>query len=364
MGRQVLITGGCGFIGSNFIRHWIQSHPEDRIINLDALTYAGNPDNLKKLSSSNYRFVHGNVCDQHLVDQLLQEKKIDTVVHFAAESHVDRSILGPDPFISTNIVGTHTLLKAAKAAWCDASSGESPGNDHSSPFRFIHVSTDEVYGSLGPSDPAFSETTAYAPNSPYSASKAAADHLVRSYFHTYGLPAIVTNCSNNYGPYQYPEKLIPLCIINALEQKPIPVYGDGSNIRDWLFVQDHCSALEAVLLKGQPGEVYNIGGECEVSNLDLVRTICDSVDREVKPSRPSRELITFVKDRPGHDKRYAMDITKIKRDLGWTPEHSLESGLEATIRWYLDNTEWWKKLHNKDYRDYYELQYGNRSSAC
>jgi len=346
--KHILITGGAGFIGANFVRYWIQSHPQDRVINLDALTYAGNLENLKGVDDApSYRFVRGSICDADLVNRLFDEENIDTVVNFAAESHVDRSISGPEAFINTNVHGTFTLLEAARHSW---------QNDRSV-YRFLHVSTDEVYGSLGPDDLAFSETTAYAPNSPYSASKAASDHLVRAYFHTYGLPVVTTNCSNNYGPYQFPEKLIPLVIINALEDKPLPIYGDGKNIRDWLHVEDHCRGIEAVLNKGRLGETYNIGGCNEWTNVDIVRLICARLD-ELRPGEKSKgELITYVKDRAGHDRRYAIDATRIINETGWKPAYTFETGIEQTIRWYLDNEHWWERIRDGAYRDYYKKHY-------
>jgi len=349
--RRLLVTGGAGFIGSNFIRYWLAGHPGDRVVNLDLLTYAGNLENLSDIENSpDYRFVQGDIGDQSLVESLLSEERLDTVVNFAAESHVDRSILGPDAFIATNIVGTFALLEAARAVW-----GDRPQHQ-----RFLHVSTDEVYGSLGPDEPAFDERHPYAPNSPYSASKAASDHLVRAYHHTYGLPVLTTNCSNNYGPYQFPEKLIPLTILNALEGKPIPVYGDGNNIRDWLYVEDHCSGIEAVLQAGTPGEAFNIGGINEWRNIDIVQLICDRLDALQPGSRPYRELVTFVKDRPGHDRRYAIDATRMRERFGWTPRHDFESGITATINWYLDHRDWCERVRSGAYREYYERQYGAR----
>ena len=347
--RRLLVTGGAGFIGSNFIRYWMRRHAGDRVINLDALTYAGNLESLAEVESEpGYRFVHGDITDRELVLQLLRDEQVDTVVNFAAESHVDRSILGPDAFINTNIQGTFALLEAAKAAW-------SPLSEE---VRFLHVSTDEVYGSLDANGPAFTEQHAYAPNSPYSASKAASDHLVRAYHHTYGLPVLTTNCSNNYGPYQFPEKLIPLTILNALEGRPIPVYGDGRNIRDWLYVDDHCSGIEAVLERGRPGEVYNIGGCNEWQNIDIVNLICERLDM-VQPGAASyKEQITFVTDRPGHDRRYAIDAGRMQSELGWSPQHDFESGIEHTIQWYLAHRDWCDRVRSGEYRDYYARQYG------
>ncbi|WP_204154211.1 dTDP-glucose 4,6-dehydratase [Leptolyngbya sp. CCY15150] len=352
MQRRLLITGGAGFIGSNFVHHWCETYPSDRVVVLDALTYAGNRATLNDLDShDNFRFVQGDICDRPMVDQLLAEEQINTVAHFAAESHVDRSILGPDAFIRTNVVGTFTLLEAFRHHWTGRGQLESD--------RFLHVSTDEVYGSLEADDPAFSETTPYAPNSPYSASKAGSDHLARAYFHTYGMPTLVTNCSNNYGPYHFPEKLIPLMCINILLGKPLPVYGDGQNIRDWLYVKDHCTALDVVIHKGQTGETYNVGGNNEVKNIDLVHMLCDLMDDLAPnlPVRPSRQLITFVKDRAGHDRRYAIDANKIKTQLGWTPSVTVDEGLRQTIEWFLSHEEWWQPLLSEDYQAYYQKVY-------
>ncbi len=339
--RRLLITGGAGFIGSNFVHHWSQTYPSDRIVVLDALTYAGNRQNLAAVEQQpNFRFVQGDICDRSLVDQLLQTEAIDTIAHFAAESHVDRSIVKPDAFIRTNIQGTFTLLEAFRAHCPQVSTA-----------RFLHVSTDEVFGSLSPTDPPFNETTPYAPNSPYSASKAGSDHLVRAYHHTYGLPTLITNCSNNYGPYHFPEKLIPLMCVNILLGQPLPIYGDGQNVRDWLYVSDHCRALDCVLHRGQPGETYAIGGNNEVKNLDLVKTICALMDELAPdlPVSPASQLITFVTDRPGHDRRYAIDASKIRAELGWVPQETLSSGLKQTIAWYLANRDWWQSLLSDDY---------------
>lgn len=350
--RRLLITGGAGFIGSNFVHHWCEHYKSDRVVVLDALTYAGNRNTLKELEGlENFRFVQGDICDRALVDTLLVEEAIDTVAHFAAESHVDRSILGPDAFVRTNVVGTFTLLESFRNHW------DRRGSKNSD--RFLHVSTDEVYGSLGPDDHPFTETTPYAPNSPYSASKAGSDHLARAYYHTYGVPTIITNCSNNYGPYHFPEKLIPLMCINILLGKPLPVYGDGQNIRDWLYVRDHCRALDVVIHKGAPGETYNVGGNNEVKNLDLVHMLCDLMDELAPnlPVKPAKELITFVKDRPGHDRRYAIDATKIKTELGWSPSVTVEEGLRQTIKWYLTHEDWWRPLLSKEYQEYYARVY-------
>lgn len=352
--KHLLITGGAGFIGSNFVHHWCQNYPDDRVIVLDALTYAGNYQNLASLESHrNFRFVKGDIGDRTLVDSLLTEEKINIIAHFAAESHVDRSILGPDAFIQTNIIGTFTLLESFRHYWHDL------GQPHD--YRFLHVSTDEVYGSLDLDDPAFTETTPYAPNSPYSASKAGSDHLARAYYHTYDVPTLITNCSNNYGPYHFPEKLIPLMCINILLGKPLPVYGDGQNIRDWLYVGDHCSALATVIDRGTPGETYNIGGNNEVKNIDLVTLLCELMDELAPdlPVKPAKQLITFVKDRPGHDRRYAIDATKIKTELGWTPQETVEQGLRKTIQWYLDHQDWWRPLLSQEYQDYYQTVYGS-----
>lgn len=335
----ILVTGGAGFIGGSFVRHRLAG-PSARVVNLDALTYAGNLDSLDSVKDDpRHRFVHGNICDADLVTDLLAEHRPWAVLHFAAESHVDRSIDGPRAFVETNVVGTWTMLEAALKHWRNLPS------DKRERFRFLHVSTDEVYGSLGPSGH-FTETTPYSPNSPYAAGKAASDHFVRAYHHTYGLPTIVTNCSNNYGPFQFPEKLMPLMILNALEGKPLPVYGDGMQVRDWLYVDDHCRALETALERGVPGETYNIGGNCERPNIEIVRTICAIVNR-LRPDlahAPCERLIKHVQDRPGHDRRYAIDAAKIKRELGWEPTQNLSTGLELTVRWYLDNPRWVERI--------------------
>jgi dTDP-glucose 4,6-dehydratase len=335
----ILVTGGAGFIGGTLVRQWLAEH-RDRIINLDALTYAGNLDSLATVKDDpRHTFVHGNICDGELVAQLLREHRPRAVVHLAAESHVDRSIDGPDAFVRTNVVGTWTLLDRTLAHFCDLP------DDERERFRFLHVSTDEVYGSLG-STGAFSETTRYAPNSPYAASKASSDHFVRAYRHTFGLPTLITNCSNNYGPFQFPEKLIPLMILNCLEGKPLPVYGDGMQVRDWLYVEDHCRALRTVLDRGRIGETYNIGGNCERPNLEIVKTLCATIDRlrPGLPHGPCERLISYVQDRPGHDRRYAIDATKIHNELGWRPLRNLQTGLESTVRWYLDNLSWVERI--------------------
>jgi dTDP-glucose 4,6-dehydratase len=356
--NTILVTGGAGFIGSNFVLQWIES-TGTAVINLDLLTYAGNPDNLAPLKNdSRHQLMRGDICDAELVAALLQEHRPRAVVHFAAESHVDRSIVAPDAFIRTNVQGTFTLLEQAKTYWS--------GLDETSrrTFCFLHISTDEVYGSLGPLDDAFSETTACAPNSPYAASKAASDHLARAYYHTYGLPVITTNCSNNYGPFQFPEKLIPLMILNALEGKPLPVYGDGGNVRDWLFVTDHCSAIRAVLEGGSIGETYNIGGNSERKNIKVVKDICDVVD-ELRPNGalgPRRRLVTFVTDRPGHDRRYAINTSKINRELGWRPAETFEGGLRKTVAWYLENASWVDGVRTGAYRDWIRKNYQERDS--
>lgn len=349
----ILVTGGAGFIGSNFILNWLGSEPST-VVNLDKLTYAGNPANLASVSSDRrYKFMQGDICERGFVADLLLTSRPRAIVHFAAESHVDRSIHGPDDFVRTNVNGTFSLLEEARSYWSAMTA------DEKSRFRFLHVSTDEVYGSLAATEAAFSETTRYAPNSPYSASKAASDHLVRAYFHTYGLPVLTTNCSNNYGPFQFPEKLIPLVILHALGGKPIPVYGDGLNVRDWLYVTDHCEAIRTVLKGGRPGETYNIGGSNEIKNLDVVNTICSVLD-ELRPSDPvvpHKNLITFVKDRPGHDRRYAMDATKIQSELGWRPKETFESGIRKTIQWYLYNQAWIQSVTSGAYRQWMATQY-------
>lgn len=356
---NLLVTGGAGFIGTSFVNFWHESNPQDQIVVLDALTYAGNKNNLANLAGAAwFKFIQGSICDQPLLDSLLVENDIDTIVHFAAESHVDRSITGPDAFIETNIVGTHCLLKAAKKFWIDA--GAKP--EH----LFHHVSTDEVYGTLGATDPAFSETTPYAPNSPYAASKAASDHLVRSYHHTFGLRVTTSNCSNNYGPYQFPEKLLPVCILNILAGKDLPIYGDGQQIRDWLYVDDHNRGIEMVIKKGRHGETYNIGGNNEWANLDVVNLLCELIDtrfaandqlRSRFPDSPcargesAKSLITFVTDRPGHDTRYAIDASRITTELGYDPVEDFNSGLNKTVDWYISNEGWWRSIQDGSYRD-------------
>ena len=352
MRNTILVTGGAGFIGSNFILQRMQ-HDSAVIVNLDKLTYAGNLRNLESIASNpRYEFVHGDIGDRALVQQLLESHQPGAIAHFAAESHVDRSIRGPEDFIRTNVDGTFALLEETRAYWAALSDTDRKL------FRFLHVSTDEVYGSLGPDDPAFCETTPYAPNSPYAASKAASDHLVRAYHHTYGLPVLTTNCSNNYGRFQFPEKLIPLMILNARDGKALPVYGDGKNVRDWLYVDDHCEAIATVLGRGQAGETYNIGGWTEKPNIEIVRMICDLVDEIAPRSTGSRQdLITYVKDRPGHDRRYAMDARKIERELGWKPKATLEHGLRKTVRWYLENEAWVKDVTSGSYRQWVATHY-------
>ena len=354
---SILVTGGAGFIGSNFVRHWL-AHEDTPLVNLDKLTYAGNLDSLADVAEHpRYVFVRGDLCDGPLAGRLLKEHRVRAVVNFAAESHVDRSIDSPDAFVETNVTGTFRLLEAARAYWANLPEPQR------SRFRFLHVSTDEVYGSLpargqGPQgrgeeqDERFGEQSPYRPNSPYAASKAAADHFVRAYHHTYGLPVLTTNCSNNYGQFQFPEKLIPLMILSALEGKPLPVYGDGQNVRDWLYVEDHCRALRTVLGQGTPGEVYNIGGDCERTNIEVVRSICAILDRlrPDLPHLPCSRLITFVADRPGHDRRYAVDATKIRDRLGWKPREDFESGLQRTVQWYLDNPNWVERITTGTYR--------------
>ena len=355
---NLLVTGAAGFIGTSFVNYWHESNPQDRIIVLDALTYAGNKSNLSNLATQKwFEFVHGSICDQPLVDSLLAKHDIDTIVHFAAESHVDRSITGPDAFIDTNIVGTHCLLKAAKKFWIE----DGGKSDH----LFHHVSTDEVYGTLSADDPPFSETTPYAPNSPYAASKASSDHLVRSYHHTFGLKVTTSNCSNNYGPYQFPEKLLPVCILNILAGKDLPIYGDGQQIRDWLYVDDHNRGIELVIRQGRRGETYNIGGNNEWANLDVVNLLCELIDARFADDKtlasrfpdspcakgePAKSLITFVIDRPGHDTRYAINASKISSELGYDPVEDFDSGLNKTVDWYLTNEAWWRSIQDGSYR--------------
>jgi dTDP-glucose 4,6-dehydratase len=351
----ILVTGGAGFIGSNFVNDWFGQHDEP-VVNLDALTYAGNLHNLDALRNDpRHVFVQGDIGDRALVDRLLAEHRPRAVVNFAAESHVDRSIHGPGEFVRTNVQGTFTLLEAARAYWA------AQDDAARSRFRFLHVSTDEVYGSLAPGAPAFTEEHRYEPNSPYSASKAASDHLVRAWHHTYGLPVLTTNCSNNYGPYHFPEKLIPLMIVNALAGKPLPVYGDGMQVRDWLYVGDHCSAIRTVLDKGRVGQTYNVGGWNEKPNIEIVHTVCALLD-ELQPSAdgPYARLVTHVKDRPGHDRRYAIDARKIERELGWRPAETFESGIRKTVQWYLAHREWVADVQSGGYRDWLATQYGTR----
>ena len=354
MGKRVLlVTGGAGFIGSNFVLEAVRRG--HRVVNLDALTYAGNMDNLASLEgSADHTFVHGSILDGPLVSGLLAEHSPDAVVHFAAESHVDRSILGPAAFVETNVNGTFTLLDAALKHWRGLSEDAKAG------FRFLHVSTDEVYGSLTAEEPAFHEETPYRPNSPYSASKAGSDHLVRAYFHTYGMPALTTNCSNNYGPYQFPEKLIPLMIHNAVNGKALPVYGDGQNVRDWLYVADHCDAILTVLDGGRLGETYNVGGLNEQKNLDVVNILCTILDELHAAGAPHSRLITYVKDRPGHDRRYAIDCRKLQGELGWKPRESFATGIRKTIEWYLDNPKWVEKIVSGEYREWINGNYASR----
>jgi dTDP-glucose 4,6-dehydratase len=369
---NLLVTGGAGFIGTNFVRRWLEKTSQGRVVVFDALTYAGNLENLAGLDRNpRFAFERGDICDESRVQTLIGEYRIDTIVHFAAESHVDRSILGPDDFVRTNVVGTHTLLKAAKALWVDQKSVAA--------HRFHHVSTDEVYGSLGPDEPPFSENRPYAPNSPYSASKAASDHFVRAYHETYGLDTTVTNCSNNYGPYQFPEKLIPLTIINILLGKPLPVYGDGLQKRDWLHVEDHCEAIFRVLKNGKPGNVYNVGGDNEISNIEVVRSVCELLDSRLSsqpglqkqfPAAPSfngkraTELIRHVRDRPGHDRRYAIDFGKATRELNYAPAVSLNTGLAKTVDWCLKHIAWWQALLGRDYAEWVRKNYGSQTTEA
>ncbi|MDT8287661.1 MAG: dTDP-glucose 4,6-dehydratase [Elusimicrobiales bacterium] len=362
--KTILVTGGAGFIGSNFIRYAFEKAGfKGRLVNLDKLTYAGNPENLADIARAykgRYVFVKGDICDFKLVGRLFKKYKFDAVVHFAAESHVDRSIFGPKDFVETNIHGTFALLEAARSAWAGRGTGASAGRKD---VRFHHVSTDEVYGSLGATGK-FKETTPYDPRSPYSASKASSDHLVRAYHHTYGLPVTISNCSNNYGPYHFPEKLIPLVILNAMDGKKLPVYGDGKNVRDWLYVEDHCAAVWRILSKGRPGQTYNVGGDCEMKNIDVVRSVCAALEELLpSPENPAlkgknyEDLITFVKDRPGHDRRYAIDFSKLKRELGWRPSVDFAGGMLRTVRWYLDNPAWIKNVRTGAYRKWLKRNY-------
>lgn len=366
MASSLLITGGAGFIGSNFAHYWAARYPACRLVVLDALTYAGNLASLAALRGNpNFRFVHGDIRDRALVERILEQERVDTIVHFAAESHVDRSIHGPDPFLDTNVLGTHSLLRAAKTVWLDRD-GANGGH------RFHHISTDEVYGALQIGDAAFSEDSPYNPSSPYAASKAASDHLVRSYNKTYGLRTSISNCSNNYGPFHFPEKLIPLIIINMLEGKPLPIYGDGKNVRDWLYVEDHCRGIDLILNSGRIGETYNIGGDNERRNIDLVGALCEHMDREFERDRTLKDrfpgcpasqgrrcatLITFVKDRPGHDLRYALNAGKIRSQLGFAPLELLDSGIGRTVKWFLENEDWWRSLMDERYREWMQTQY-------
>jgi dTDP-glucose 4,6-dehydratase len=355
---MILVTGGCGFIGSNFVLEWLK-HSAEPVVNLDLLTYAGNPENLAEIDGdARHHLIHGDICDRELVDQLFARHRFRAVIHLAAESHVDRSILGPMQFIRSNVEGTFSLLEAARRFWTSA------GEAERSAFRFVHVSTDEVYGSLAPDEPLFTEQRPYQPNSPYSASKAASDHLVRAWHQTYGLPTLTTNCSNNYGPFQFPEKLIPLTIVNALAGRPLPIYGDGRQVRDWLFVSDHCAALRRVVENGRVGETYNIGGWNEQTNISVVKSICSLLD-EMRPdvAGPYRRLITFVPDRPGHDRRYSIDARKIKRELGWRPSETFETGIRKTVRWYLEHAGWVARVQTGEYRDWLARQYGGRTGA-
>jgi dTDP-glucose 4,6-dehydratase len=364
--RRLLVTGGAGFIGVNFVNYWLRNYPEDFVCVLDRLTYAGNRISLESVKNNeNFLFVQGDIQDQELVEVLLRKESIDLLVHFAAESHVDRSIVGPDAFIDTNIIGTHNLLKTARKVWLENSDGARP-------HHFHHVSTDEVYGTLGPNAPAFSEITPYSPRSPYAASKAASDHLVRAYHHTYGLNVTISNCSNNYGPYQFPEKLVPLTIINILQGKSLPIYGDGLNVRDWLYVDDHCLGIDLILKRGKVGGTYNIGSDNEKTNLNIVEWLCQSIDYifEKHPElikrfpkaktaykQSSASLITFIKDRPGHDRRYAINASKIKKELGFTPRETFVSGIQKTIRWYLENEAWWYAVTNGGYIEWIRTHY-------
>lgn len=363
LNNTIIVTGGAGFIGGNFVLDWIKAGL-GTVINLDKLTYAGNLENLSDIEGNpEHVFVHGDIGDRELLAKLLAEHKPRAVINFAAESHVDRSIHGPEDFIQTNVVGTFHLLEEVRAYW-NALVAANPEEKTNPQFRFLHVSTDEVYGTLGPNDPAFTETTPYAPNSPYSASKAASDHLVRAYHHTYGLPVLTTNCSNNYGPYHFPEKLIPLCLLNALNGKPLPIYGDGQQIRDWLFVKDHCSAIRRVLEAGKLGETYNVGGWNEKANLDVIHILCDILN-ELQPRSDGKryeEQITFVTDRPGHDRRYAIDASRLERELGWKPAETFETGIRKTVEWYLQNQGWVANVTSGEYRNWVSKQYSGRAA--
>jgi dTDP-glucose 4,6-dehydratase len=346
----LLVTGAAGFIGSNFVHYWLQAYPSSKIIALDALTYAGNKDNIAALlPNPNFEFVHADILDTDKIEQLLLDNNVDTLVHFAAESHVDRSIHGPDAFFKTNIEGTHSLLKAAKKVWLDKGTKT---------HRFHHVSTDEVYGTLTPDAPAFTEQHQYLPNSPYAASKASSDHVVRSYHHTYGLNTTVSNCSNNYGPYQFPEKLIPLVIANCLDGKALPIYGDGQQIRDWLFVDDHNKGIDLIIRNGQIDNTYNIGGNNEWANIDIVNLICELMDQHHPEGAPHTQLITYVTDRLGHDRRYAINATKIMNELGYAPQETFETGIRKTVRWYLENEQWWRRIMYGSYQNWVEKHYG------
>ncbi len=347
--QNILVTGGAGFIGSNFVHYWLAQYPNERIIVLDALTYAGNRANLAQVEDNpNFKFVHGDILDTELVEKLLNEEKIETIVHFAAESHVDRSIHGPDAFLKTNIEGTHSLLKAAKKVWLDGGIKK---------HRFHHVSTDEVYGTLEPDAPAFNEQHQYLPNSPYAASKASSDHIVRSYHHTYGLNTTISNCSNNYGPYQFPEKLIPLIIANCLDGNPLPIYGDGKQIRDWLYVDDHNRGIDLIIRNGLNDNTYNIGGNNEWTNIDIVTLVCELMDQHHPQGAPHTSLITYVKDRAGHDRRYAIDATKIMTEMAYKPDETFDTGIRKTIQWYLDNEEWWRSIMDGSYKEWLEKNY-------
>lgn len=359
LNSKIFVTGSAGFIGANFVRDWLARNPTDVVISLDKLTYAGNLENLAGLDERRHIFVKGDIGDAALLAKLLNEHRPRAVINFAAESHVDRSIHGPEDFIQTNVVGTFHLLQQTREYWNQLNAEDKNG------FRFLHVSTDEVYGSLSENDPAFSETKAYEPNSPYSASKAASDHLVRAYHHTYGLPVLTTNCSNNYGPYQFPEKLIPLIILNALNGKPLPIYGDGKNVRDWLYVGDHCTAIGEVLARGRVGETYNVGGWNEKTNLEVVHTICAMLD-EIRPAqngKPYASLITYVKDRPGHDRRYAIDARKIEKELGWKPQETFDTGMRKTVQWYVENIQWIHNVTSGAYKTWVDTNYAGRVAS-